>query len=385
MKKSIFKTLLCTVLCVLMVFSAVACGDKGGDNPAPNDYTRPSNANIDESFAATGNVLVAYFSKTNTTESVARAIREFTDADIFEIERKEPYPNDYTPTTEEAREEKDANARPELKTYLADEVMARYDTIILGFPIWWHTAPMPVLSFLNYYDLSGKTIYTFCTAATSPITESTADIRKNADGATVTEGRKFSGGSDGSIETWLNGLGLIKNDDDAAADGGGVTDAQYSNVLIVYFSWSQTTEKSVNALAASMNGETVWEIVPEEPYEGSYNDVAYGRAKDEADNDIHPPIVGEVENIAEYDAVIIAYPIWWHTIPMVVATFLDDHDLSGTDIYPMSQSASMDRGQFEQSVNDIKKLEPAATVHDGIFTKNDSDIESYFKANGFPF
>ncbi len=138
----------------------------------------------------------------------AEKIQELTRADIFEIERKEPYPDAYTPTTEAAQEEKNNNARPELATYLPDEVMAEYDTILWGYPIWWHTAPMAVLSFLNYYDLSGKTIYTFATSGGSPISESTEDIRNNTK-ATVNEGRLFNGNSEANIRTWFDGLGLL--------------------------------------------------------------------------------------------------------------------------------------------------------------------------------
>lgn len=186
-----------------------ACGNNdGGENP-PVTPPAESDVDIDNDFTATSNILVVYFSKTKTTESVALKIQELTNADIFEVERKEPYPEAYTPTTEVAKDEKEANARPELKTYLPKDVVASYDTIFVGFPIWWHTAPMPILSFLNFYDLDGKTIYTFCTAASSPITESTADIRDNAQGATVVEGKKF-GRNDSGIAGWIESLELNK-------------------------------------------------------------------------------------------------------------------------------------------------------------------------------
>lgn len=190
-----------------------ACGDNdGGENPPVTPPTE-SDVDIDNDFTATSNILVVYFSKTKTTESVALKIQELTNADIFEVERKEPYPEAYTPTTEVAKDEKEANARPELKTYLPKYVVASYDTIFVGFPIWWHTAPMPILSFLNFYDLDGKTIYTFCTAASSPITESTADIRDNAPGATVIEGKKF-GRNDSGIAGWIESLELNKEQSD---------------------------------------------------------------------------------------------------------------------------------------------------------------------------
>lgn len=207
MKKTLISVLL--AVCLIFTFMLTACNNNnGGENP-PVTPPEESEVNIDSDFTVTSNILVVYFSKTNTTESVALKIQELTNADIFEVERKEPYPEAYTPTTEVAKDENDANARPELKAYLPKDVMANYDTVFVGFPIWWHTAPMPILSFLNFYDFSGKTIYTFCTAASSPITESTADIRSNAQGATVVEGRKFSR-NDSGIESWVNSLNLAQ-------------------------------------------------------------------------------------------------------------------------------------------------------------------------------
>ncbi len=201
------KKLIALFLGVVMIFSFAACGD-GSIDSLPGNMTPPDDSGADAGadFGANGKILVAYFSKTNTTESVAKEIRSLTGADIFEIERKEPYPNEYTPTTEVAKAEKEKDSRPELKTYLSKEEIAEYDVIFLGFPIWWGTAPMPVLSFLNAYDLSGKTIYTFCTAASSPISGSMADIRSNAGGATVIEGKRFTRNDTDGIRTWVKSL-----------------------------------------------------------------------------------------------------------------------------------------------------------------------------------
>lgn len=205
MKKTFLSILM--VVCLAFALMLTACNNKkDGKNP-PVTPPKDSEVNIDNNFKVTSKILIVYFSRTNTTESVALKIQELTNADIFEVERKEPYPNEYTPTTEVAKAEKEANARPELKTYLPKDVVENYDTIFIGFPIWWHTAPMPILSFLNFYDLSGKTIHTFCTSGGSPITESTADIRSNAQGAMVIEGRKFNQ-NDSNIENWINSLNL---------------------------------------------------------------------------------------------------------------------------------------------------------------------------------
>ena len=105
--KKFFKTVLCVALSSILMLSAVSCNtNQGGENSSDDDYTRPSDVNIDDSFTATSKTLVVYFSKTNTTKRVAEKIQELTGADIFEIERKEPYPDSYTPTTEVAQEEK---------------------------------------------------------------------------------------------------------------------------------------------------------------------------------------------------------------------------------------------------------------------------------------
>ncbi len=198
------------ILSLLCLFSLGSCTRK---EPAHSPVTPPSENEVTfaEDFTVTSSVLVVYFSKTHTTENVALSIRELTDADLFQIERKEPYPEAYTPTTEVAQEEKNSNARPELSSYLPKDVVARYDTVFVGFPIWWHTAPLPVLSFLNFYDWTGQTIYTFCTAASSPITESTEDIRSNAEGATVIKGKRFSR-NDSGIETWIHSLNLPESE-----------------------------------------------------------------------------------------------------------------------------------------------------------------------------
>lgn len=201
------KKLLALVLGILMILSLAACGSK---NAPAGDVTPPSEAdvNTDGDFTATGKTLVVYYSRTGTTETVAKQIASLLGADLFKVERKEPYPDDYTATTEVAKEEKEANARPELATYLPRDTVAAYDTIFFGFPIWWGTAPMPMLSFLNFYDLGGKNIYTFCTSGSSPISGSTADIRSNAPGAKVTEGKRFTASDTDAVRAWIESLDL---------------------------------------------------------------------------------------------------------------------------------------------------------------------------------
>ena len=111
--------------------------------------------------AQNNKVLVAYFSYSGNTREVANQIKELTGADLFEIKTIKPYPTEYQPCIVVAKEEMEKNARPEIKGKVDN--MAQYDVIFVGGPSWWHTAPMAVLTFLESYDLKGKTVIPFCT------------------------------------------------------------------------------------------------------------------------------------------------------------------------------------------------------------------------------
>lgn len=91
------------------------------------------------------------------------------------------------------------------------------------------------------------------------------------------------------------------------------------------------------------------------------------------------------ESIDEYNTIFIGYPIWWHTAPMIIGTFLESFDLSGKEVYPFTQSASMDTEQFENSMDFVRGCAKGATVHDGLFVNaSDTDgIIAYLAENGF--
>ena len=109
------------------------------------------------------NVLVAYFSWSGNGQQMADWIAEETGGDLFRILTEEPYGDDFDSTASRAQTELNNETRPALSTHIDPEVMAGYDVIYLGFPIWWYDLPMPVWSFLEEYDLSGKTIIPFFT------------------------------------------------------------------------------------------------------------------------------------------------------------------------------------------------------------------------------
>lgn len=147
-------------------------------------------------------------------------------------------------------------------------------------------------------------------------------------------------------------------------------------ILVAYFSWSGTSERIANNII-EQTGADSFRIERETPYSDNYNEVAYGEAKDEADNNARPPIKNPLASVDQYDRIVLCYPIWWHTAPMTVGTFLESYDFSGKHIYPVSQSASMDAAQYAQSIEFIKACAPGAVVDDGIFSKDNAIISAY--------
>jgi len=135
-------------------------------------------------------------------------IQEVTDGDSFRIEAANPYSEDYYETTDVANEEQRTNARPELSAHV--ENMDAYDVIFLGYPIWWSTMPMPVCTFLEEYNFSGKTIAPFCTHEGGGLERSVGDIKTLWPQATVLEGLAIRGGSaknaQNDVSEWLQKL-----------------------------------------------------------------------------------------------------------------------------------------------------------------------------------
>lgn len=107
------------------------------------------------------NTLVVYFSWSGNDQKMARWIAEEKGADIFRIVPADDYGSDYQACADRAKSELDNGTRPELAEHIDSEIIAKYDTIFLGFPVWWYDLPMPVWTFLEEYDLSGKTIIPF--------------------------------------------------------------------------------------------------------------------------------------------------------------------------------------------------------------------------------
>lgn len=147
-------------------------------------------------------------------------------------------------------------------------------------------------------------------------------------------------------------------------------------VLVAYFSHTGTSEKIAKNIAEQTGGK-LYRIEAEEAYAAGYGDA--DRAEEEWKKDQRPAIKNPPSSMKDYDRIILCYPIWWHTAPMTVGTFLESCDFSGKAIYPISQSASMDKGYFRASVKFVRKCAKGAAVDEGIYTISDDKISSYVK------
>ena len=236
-----FKRVLAAALTCTMVLSLSACGGSQQEQQStstsepsrteqvstaePSEAIPESSAsqepvstdseNEEESQTQTetegSNILIAYFSFSGNTATVADQIQELTEGDLFEIKTVEPYP-EYNETLDIAQQEQKDNARPQLSASV--ENMDNYDVLFVGYPIWWSSAPMAVFSFLEEYDLSGKTVIPFCTHDGSQLGRSVTDITAVLPGSTILDALAVRGSSavDAKIDVraWIDGLGIAE-------------------------------------------------------------------------------------------------------------------------------------------------------------------------------
>lgn len=205
------KKIVSIILSGVMLLMLGACGNTA-DNTDNIKQPAATSSSATLSDTADSKTLVAYFSYSGNTKSVAEKIAEKTGADIFVIDTTYDYPKEYNTVIEQAQQEKRENARPELSA--AVENMADYDTVFIGYPNWWGDMPMVVYSFLDEYDLSGKTIIPFCTHGGSGLSGTVSSIKNAEPSADVKEGLAIRDNaldsSDSAIESWLGNNGFTR-------------------------------------------------------------------------------------------------------------------------------------------------------------------------------
>lgn len=227
------KRVFMSIMGLLLAIVIMGCGDSNAANNAQEqkDVAQVQNTDNEQNIKNNenkGKVLVAYFSRTGensrvgyiqkgNTEIVAEMIAEETEGDLFHIQTVEPYPDNYKECVEIAKEEKNNKARPVLDAQV--ENMVDYDVIFLGYPIWWSDMPMAVYTFMESYDLSGKTIIPFVTHEGSGIGDTPKYIADELPNSTVlSDGLEMRGQTAQNdreeakqeVSLWLNALNLDK-------------------------------------------------------------------------------------------------------------------------------------------------------------------------------
>lgn len=152
--------------------------------------------------------LVAYFSASGVTKAAAERLAKAAGADLFEIKPAVPYTRaDLDWTNKKSRssvEMNDQTSRPKIAETLSH--MENYDTVFIGFPIWWYVAPTIINTFVESYDFSGKTIVPFATSGGSSMDKSVEVLKTLCPTANWEKGKMLNRVSDQELTTWVNGL-----------------------------------------------------------------------------------------------------------------------------------------------------------------------------------
>ena len=213
------------LLASAMLLSLTACGsaNQQGQSDLPQSPAQgPENASTvqpsesDVGNVADGNsggVLVVYYSATGSTEAVAGYIANVTDADTFAITPAEPYTSDNLNwrdrSSRVSKEHDDASLRVMELTETTVDGWEDYDTVFIGYPIWWGIAAWPVDNFINANDFTGKTVIPFCTSSSSGLGESGDLLAELAGTGNWLEGQRFrSSVAEADVVEWVNGLNL---------------------------------------------------------------------------------------------------------------------------------------------------------------------------------
>lgn len=224
------KKLTALLLSVVLVLSLAACGSANKpassttqpETSAPTEQptTEPSESSSTapaesepETRPETGKTLVVYYSASGNTERVAKDIAEAAGADLFEIVPTEVYTSDdldwTNPDSRVSREHDDESLRDVPLTTTEVPDWDSYDTVFIGYPIWWGIAAWPVDTFVKNNDFTGKTVIPFATSSSSGMGQSGSLLADMAGTGEWQEGQRFSSGvSSDDVQSWVNGLGL---------------------------------------------------------------------------------------------------------------------------------------------------------------------------------
>lgn len=206
------KKVLVFLLSIVFAFSFSACADTDStDTPEPSQNESTAAGSSSESSKESGKTLVVYYSATGNTKAAAGYIAAATDGELFELEPVQPYTDaDLRYNDDGSRVVREHDNPDERNIELAADFVddwEEYDTVFIGYPIWWGIAAWPVDSFIEANDFTGKTVIPFATSASSGLGESGELLKQKAGAGDWLEGRRFSSNvSEDEVQSWLAGL-----------------------------------------------------------------------------------------------------------------------------------------------------------------------------------
>lgn len=352
--------------------------------------TQPEQSTIEpiENAKNTSNTLVVYFSATNNTKTVAENIAKALNADTYQITAAQEYTSDDLDWTDDTSrvniEHNDPDFRPEIAGELPE--LTNYDTIFIGYPIWWGEAPNILKTFVENVDFSGKTVIPFCTSSSSSIGSSGKTLEALTNGANWLEGQRFSSRINGTeLTDWIANLNLT-TDSNATEN---VTENERKNntekSLVVYFSMPETTnpdnmtteeDNSTVVINGEVLGNTqymaqviqntigadIFRIEPKTPYPTNHETLV-DLALEEQNQNARPELLNAINNLEEYDTIFIGYPTWWSDMPMILYTFFEQYDFSDKTIITFNTHGG---SGFSRTISTIQELEPNAEVVEGL-------------------
>ena len=227
------KKMICIMAtCVLSLGMLAGCGSRTSGTGSATSANNNSTVKTTESSASTGSTiaastagdktqaesgktLVVYYSATGSTRKVADEIASELGADTFEITPVQTYTSDdlnwNNNNSRVSKEHNDESLRDVELTKVTPDNWESYDTVLIGYPIWWYIAAWPVNNFVKGNDFTGKTVIPFCTSASSGLGESGSLLQKMAGTGNWKEGQRFSSGASSSdVSKWVKSLNISK-------------------------------------------------------------------------------------------------------------------------------------------------------------------------------
>ena len=229
------KKIIAMIITGILAVSVTACQSDGEQSSSQSQNSGQTESSANVEIPEDANILVAYFTygenaklpdgvdasssasiqawdgdTTGNTGLAAHWISDAAGGDLFSIQTEEKYPGDYDDTVDQGQEEQSENARPKLSSHV--DHMDQYDVVFLGYPNWWGDMPMAVYSFLDEYDLSGKTVIPFVASGGSGFSDTVSAIKEEEPDADVQEGLELSDSetadSEDEVKSWVESLGV---------------------------------------------------------------------------------------------------------------------------------------------------------------------------------